>query len=107
MKSRFFIGFLFVIPLALASGCNSSKQPPTEGSLNPYNPVAQASPVKVDPVAAPNPPDIEEAVKRVFKDVATVHPDYKKTFISRATSTGTSHRISPSSSNPFPTNSPR
>ena len=77
MKSRFFIGFLFVIPLALASGCNNSKQPSTEGSLNPYNPVAQASPVKVDPVAAPNPPDIEEVVKRVFKDVATVHPDYK------------------------------
>ena len=76
MKIRFFLGFMSVIPLALASGCNSTKQP-SEQALNPYNPAAQATPVKVDPVAAPNVSEVEAAVKRVFNDVAIVHPDYK------------------------------
>jgi hypothetical protein len=31
--------------------------------------------------AAPNLPDVEEAVKRVFKDVAVVHPDYKSSVL--------------------------
>ena len=77
MNSRFLIGFLSVITLALASACSSSKQPSTEGALTAYNPAAQASPVKIEPAAAPARPEVEEAVKRVFKDVAVVHPDYK------------------------------
>lgn len=32
-------------------------------------------------VAAPKLPEVEDAVKRVFKDAAVVHPDYKSNFL--------------------------
>ena len=74
MKSRFPILF---ITICLATACSSTKQAPVEQPPNPSKPVAESTPVKIGTAAAPKLPEVEEAVKRVFKDAAMVHPDYK------------------------------
>lgn len=82
MKTRFLILLLSVFTLALVSGCRGTKQalvetPPPAYQATPETP----SPARLASVAAPQLPEVEEAVKRVFKDVAVVHPDYKSSFI--------------------------
>ena len=73
---------LLLITICLAAACSSSKQAPVE---QPPTVTAQASPestpLKAPVVAAPKLPEVEEAVKRVFKDAAVVHPDYKSTVL--------------------------
>jgi hypothetical protein len=39
------------------------------------------NPARLASVAAPQLPEVEEAVKRIFKDAAVVHPDYKSSFL--------------------------
>ena len=49
------------------------EQPP-----NPPKPASESTPVRLaGAVAAPRLPEVEEAVKRVFKDMAVIHSDYK------------------------------
>ena len=48
-----------------------------------YQPTAETppSPERLASVPAPQMPEVEQAVKRVFKDLAVVHPDYKSGFL--------------------------
>jgi hypothetical protein len=82
MKSYLSIVLLSLFTLALVSGCGRTKQAMVETAP----PVYQATPETPNPerlatVAAPKLPEVEAAVKRVFKDVAVVHPDYKSSFL--------------------------
>ena len=82
MKARFLIMLLSLFTLALVCGCSRTQQAVVETAP----PVYQAAPETPNPerlasVAAPNLPEVEAAVKRVFKDVAVVHPDYKSSFL--------------------------
>jgi hypothetical protein len=46
-----------------------------------YQATPESTPVRTPVAAAPKLPEVEEAVKRVFKDAAVVHPDYKSSFL--------------------------
>jgi hypothetical protein len=82
MKSYFFILLLSVITLALVSGCGSTKQAMVETAPPAYQPTPETpNPARLASVAAPNLPEVEAAVKRVFKDAAVVHPDYQSSFL--------------------------
>src|SRR5829696_3359161 len=63
--------------ICLATACSSTKQAAVEQPPNPSKPPSETTPVKIGVAAAPKLPEVEEAVKRVFKDSAVVHPDYK------------------------------
>ncbi|HEY0727503.1 MAG TPA: hypothetical protein VGD38_05485, partial [Pyrinomonadaceae bacterium] len=55
-----------------------------ETSPSAYQPTPEAqpsSPERLASVPAPQMPEVEQAVKRVFKDLAVVHPDYKSDFL--------------------------
>jgi hypothetical protein len=82
MKSHLLVLLLFLFPLALVSGCGGTKQaavetPPPAYQATPAAPSAE----RLASVAAPKLPEVEAAVKRVFKDVAVVHPDYKSSVL--------------------------
>jgi hypothetical protein len=82
MKLSLLLLILFVLATCLATGCGSTKQamieqPPAKYQATPETTV----PVKMPVVAAPKLPEVEEAVKRVFKDAAVIHPDYKSSFL--------------------------
>lgn len=79
IKFVFLLSVKFLSLLTLVSACTVSKQP-VEQPPSPNLPTAQATPVKFE-IADPKPPDVEEAVKRVFKDAAVIHPDYKTNFL--------------------------
>lgn len=80
MKS--FLLFLFLSALALVSGCSSNKPAVVETAPTAYQPTPEApSAERLATVAAPNLSEVEQAVKRVFKDVAVVHPDYVSSFL--------------------------
>lgn len=83
MNSRFFILLLSLLPLALASGCASKQQTVAETAPPAYQPTPEAppSPERLASVPAPQMSEVEQAVKRVFKDLAVVHPDYKPGFL--------------------------
>ncbi|HKV35343.1 MAG TPA: hypothetical protein VJP89_13495 [Pyrinomonadaceae bacterium] len=82
MKSFLLILFLSLSTLALASGCSSKKPAVVESTPAAYQPTPETpSPERLASVAAPNLPEVEQAVKRVFKDIAVVHPDYKSSFL--------------------------
>lgn len=84
MKSSFLpILFLSLVPLAFASGCSGNKKPAVaETAPAVYQPTPETpSPARLATLAAPNLPEVEEAVRRIFKDVAVVHPDYKSGFV--------------------------
>src|SRR5688572_6763430 len=75
MRSSFAILF---ITICLATGCSSTKQAVVEQPPNPPKPAPESTPVRLaGAVAAPRLPEVEEAVKRVFKDMAVIHSDYK------------------------------
>lgn len=79
MKSAL-LSVLSVFPLCLFCACAGSKQP-VEQPPSPNLPTAQATPVKAEAVADPELAEVEAAVKRVFKDAALIHPDYKNSFL--------------------------
>jgi hypothetical protein len=83
MKSSIlFILLLSLAPLAFVSGCGSTKQAVVETAPAAYQPTPETpSPARLASVPAPNLPEVEAAVKRVFKDAAVVHPDYKPGFL--------------------------
>jgi hypothetical protein len=78
MKSTFPLLF---ITICLATACSSTKPAVVEQPPNPTKPPQESTPMKMAVAAAPKLPEVEEAVKRVFKDAAMVHPDYKSTVL--------------------------
>jgi|SRR5215213_143042 len=82
MKSRTNISLtvsLFTI-LLLMTACGRTKQAVVEQTPS-YQASPQATPVKIASAPAPKLPEVEEAVKRVFKDAAVVHPDHKSSVL--------------------------
>lgn len=69
-----------VFSILLLTACGSTKQAVVEQSPG-YQPTPQATPAKIAATAAPQLPEAEEAVKRVFKDAAVIHPDYKSNLL--------------------------
>lgn len=80
-RSCRFIGFLFVFTLTLASGCSTTTQPTAEQPPTAYQPQPQSTPLKPETVTALTVTDVEAAVKRIFKDAAVIHPEYKNSFL--------------------------
>ena len=71
---------LFTVFLGSACSNTTSKkvlveQPPA------YQPVAQSTPVRLPDVLAPKLAEVQDAVKRVFKDVAVIDPNYNPNFL--------------------------
>ena len=82
MTLRYFASLSFLFTSVFATGCYSSKRVVVEEAPVPYQATPQSTPVKTDVAAtAPKLPEVEEAVKRVFKDVAVIDPDYKSSFL--------------------------
>lgn len=82
MKARFLMLLLSLLPLAFASGCGRQKPALVETAPPAYQPTPETpNPARLASVAAPNLPEVEAAVRRIFKDAAVVHPDYKSSFV--------------------------
>lgn len=81
MSSRYFALLSFLFTSVFVAGCAGSKPAVVEQAPVAYQATPQSTPVKVDVAAAPKLPEVEEAVKRVFKDAAVVHPDYKSSVL--------------------------
>jgi hypothetical protein len=73
-----FVSFFALI----LSGCNSSPKPMVAEAPPPvYQASPVSTPVRVAPPAAAKLSEVQEAVKRVFKDAAIIHPDYNPNFL--------------------------
>ncbi len=74
------LAFICTISVFLTA-CSSDKpvaveQPPT------YQPPAPAAtPVKIEVALSPKLPEVQDAIKRVFKDAAVLHPDHDPNFL--------------------------
>jgi len=71
-----FVSFIFVLGTACSSKPVAVEQPPT-----PQAAAAAPTPLKVDVARAAKPVEVEDAVKRVFKDAALLHPDHDPNFL--------------------------
>lgn len=68
---------LLFITICLATACSSTKQPDVETLPVAAKPSPDSTPIKPNIAVAPKLPEVEDAVKRVFKGAAVVHPDFK------------------------------
>lgn len=73
---------LLFITICLTAACSNTQQAKVEQAPNVSQPTPESLPVKMPIEAAPKLPEVEEAVKRVFKDAAVVHPDYRSAVLS-------------------------
>ena len=64
-----------------AMACSSSKQAAVEKPPTPQAPASEATPVKLDVASAPKVPEVQDAIKRVFKEAAVLHPDHNPNFL--------------------------
>jgi rhodanese-related sulfurtransferase len=72
--------WLLTVLVFLISACSSSKrvmveQPPA------VQPTSQATPMRIEVAMAPKLPEVEEAVRRIFKDAAVLHPNHNPNFL--------------------------
>lgn len=79
MNSRSLL--LLLLMIGTFAGCSSTKQAMVEGGPPVYQPTPQSTPAPATIASAAKLPEVEDAVKRVFKDAAVVHPDYKSSFL--------------------------
>jgi len=71
---------LGLLSLSLLVGCSSTKQRVVEAPPV-YQPTPQATPVRMGVAQAPKLPEVQDAVKRVFKDAAVVDRSYDPHFL--------------------------
>jgi len=72
----------FLIALTLCA-CSSSKRPVAEAPPPKYQPTPESTPVALTvPTTAPKPSEVEQAVKRIFKDAAVIDTNYNPNFLS-------------------------
>ena len=69
-----------LLAMFLLGACSSSKQVVAEQPPA-YQPTPQATPVRMDVAQAPKLSDVQEAVRRVFKDAAVIDTAYKPHFL--------------------------
>lgn len=77
---RTIIPCLVVIALILCA-CSSSKRQVVEAPPPAYQPSPESTPVRVAAAAAPKTVEVQEAVKRVFKDAAVIDPNYNPNYL--------------------------
>lgn len=75
--------YLFFLLILFICGCSTGEpvaveQPPTPQAAAPA-PVA--TPIDVDVAHAPRLPEVQDAIKRVFKDAAVLHPNHNPNFL--------------------------
>lgn len=71
---------ILLIALMLCA-CNSSKRPAVEAPPVAYQPSPQSTPVQLGAVPAPKQSEVQEAVRRVFKDAAVINTAYNPSFL--------------------------
>ena len=75
-------GWLLTIVVLTLSACSStSKQAAVEQPPAAYQATPESTPVRIATPAAPKLAEVQEAVKRVFKDAAVLDPNYKPNFL--------------------------
>jgi len=63
--------------------CSSSKRPPAEAAPVAYQPTPESTPaIQLTSVSAPKQSEVEQAVKRIFKDAAVIDTNYNPSFLS-------------------------
>jgi len=67
--------------LVLATACSSGKSVDLEQPPTPQAAAATATPPKIDVARAAKPVEVQDAVKRVFKDAALLHPEHDPNFL--------------------------
>ena len=78
-KSIPFLVSFFALTLAACS--SAPKRTVAEAPPPVYQPTPESAPVRIAPPAAAKLSEVQEAVKRVFKDAAIIHPDYNPNFL--------------------------
>jgi hypothetical protein len=82
MTTRILLLISLVVIVCITPSCSTgSKQAKAETLPAAYQPTPESTPVRTAVAVAPKLPEVEEAVKRVFKDAAVVHPDYKSSIL--------------------------
>ena len=81
MKACFLLSILLSLTTSLLTGCGGAKTAMVEHAPPTYQATPVSTPAATTLASAPKVPDVEAAVKRVFKDAAVVHPDYKNSFL--------------------------
>lgn len=67
--------------LLTISACSSTKRAPVEQPPVAYQPTPESTPVRIGTVAPAKLPEVQEAVKRVFKDAAVVDQNHQPSFL--------------------------
>lgn len=81
MNSPHFLSLCLLLTTLLAAGCANSKPAVTEQALPTYQAPPASTPAPLATAPAPKLSEVEEAVKRVFKDPVVIDPDYKPSFL--------------------------
>lgn len=72
----------FFIAFTLCACSSSSKRPVAEAPPAPVQPSPESTPIQITATAAPKQSEVQEAVRRVFKDAAVVNTNYNPSFLS-------------------------
>lgn len=72
---------LFAVSLLMLSACSSSKRQVVEQKPPAYQPSPESIPVRLTAPAAAKMSEVQEAVRRVFKDAAVVDTNYNPNFL--------------------------
>lgn len=75
------LGCLLTIFLLALAACSSTTKRAAVEQAPAYQPSPESTPVRVTAALAPNKPEVQEAVKRVFKDAAVLDPNYNPNFL--------------------------
>ena len=73
-------GLLTIVLLTVCACSSTSKRAAVETSPG-YQPSPQSTPVRISAPADPKLVEVQQAVKRVFKDAAVLDPNYKPNFL--------------------------
>lgn len=72
---------LFTVLLFALSACSSSRGPVAEQAPPAYQPSPESTPVRLTAPAAAKTSEVQEAVRRIFKDAAVVETNYNPNFL--------------------------
>src|SRR5689334_19107170 len=75
-------GLLLTIIVLTLSACSSTtKRAAVEQAPPVYQPTPESTPVRIATPAAPKLAEVQDAIKRVFKDAAVLDPNYNPNFL--------------------------
>jgi hypothetical protein len=78
---KFIPGLVALVALSFSSCTSTTKRPVAEAPPPTYQPSPESAPVQLTVAAAPKLSDVQEAVKRVFKDGAVIDTNYNPSFV--------------------------